>query len=237
MLRDIKEKLIDRKRIGRYLSYAAGEVVLIVVGILFAMSINSWNEERQERKVVNGILSVIANDLKQDRDEVNYIIDFYEKRESTFLKVSYDSINQFNSRDCNLCPGLISDRRLFSVNTRGLHQLNEYHNYSRSNEDTLVFHIVNFYTELNNDVDNFNKLIDDDVFGNLVYWRNTHNWFTSSMLGELDNDLWNYFVTQDYRNRVAFHYVLIYKNYLPILKAFQKKSADILVALDERLKK
>ena len=236
MFRSIKQKLIDRKRIARYLSYAAGEVILIVVGILFAVYINSWMEERNERKVVNGILSVIANDLKQDRDEVRDIIEFYEEREATFLKVSYDSITQFNARDCNLCPGLITDRRLFAVNTRGLHQLNEYHNYTRGNKDTLVFDIVNFYTDLNNDVENFNKLINDDVFGNLVYWRNTHNWFASTMQGEPDDDLWNYFVTQDYRNRVAFHYVLIYKNYLPILKTFERNSAKILDALDERLK-
>ena len=236
MFRGIKQELINQKRIARYFSYAAGEVILIVVGILFAVSINTWNEERHERKIVNGILSVLVNDLKQDRQEVSRIIDFYKSRQSTFLRVSHDSITQFNTRECDLCPGLISSRKLFSVNTRGLHQLNEYYNYTLGNKDTLVFDIVNFYTELIDEVENFNSMIDDDVVGNLIYWRDTYNWFARSIHEQVDRDHLSYFATQDYRNRVAYHYVLIYKNYLPILQEFEKNSEQILKALDERLK-
>ena len=44
-----------KQKTGRYLLYAIGEVVLVVVGILIALQINNWNEERkleQERLVL-----------------------------------------------------------------------------------------------------------------------------------------------------------------------------------------
>jgi hypothetical protein len=238
MFRVIKQTLLSQGRIGRYLSYAAGEVILIVAGILLAVSINEWNEERLERKVVNGILSVIAEDMEQDRKEVDRIVKYYYQRRSTFIKVSYDSIAQSDIPGCDSCLDLIASRQLFSVNTRGLQQLNEYYNYTVGNrhQDSIIFNIVNFYTTLMAKVDNFNHLIDDDVVGNLTYWRDEYDWFTRLMQGTLGAEDTKYFGSQNYRNRVAFHYVLIYENYLPILEMFQKNSEKILKDLDERLR-
>ena len=65
MLKTIKQKLLNQNNIGRYLSYAVGEVILIVISILIAVSINNWNEERQQKKVLNGIFAVLVNDIEQ----------------------------------------------------------------------------------------------------------------------------------------------------------------------------
>lgn len=238
MFRVIKQNLLNQGRVGRYLSYATGEVILIVAGILLAVSINTWNEERRERKVVNGILSVLADDMEQDRKEVDRILKYYNRKKSTFIKVSYDSIAQRDIPGCDSCFNLIASRQLFSVNTRGLHQLNEYYNYTFGNrdQDSIIFDIVNFYTTLMAEVENFNHLIDDDVVGNLTYWRGEYDWFARFLQGKLDTEDWKYFGSQDYRNRVSFHHVLIYDNYVPILESFQRNSDKILKELDERLR-
>ena len=34
---------------GRYLKYAIGEIVLVVIGILIGLQVNSWNEQRKDR--------------------------------------------------------------------------------------------------------------------------------------------------------------------------------------------
>ena len=51
---------------GKYLKYAFGEIVLVVIGILIALSISNWNEERKERKFELSILSEINHALKND---------------------------------------------------------------------------------------------------------------------------------------------------------------------------
>jgi hypothetical protein len=45
--RKVRYNLVEKNKTGKYLKYAIGEIVLVVIGILIALSINNWNEERQ----------------------------------------------------------------------------------------------------------------------------------------------------------------------------------------------
>ena len=47
-LRKIRQKLLSQNRVTRYLVYALGEIFLVVIGILIALSINNWNENTSE---------------------------------------------------------------------------------------------------------------------------------------------------------------------------------------------
>jgi Family of unknown function (DUF6090) len=51
---------------GKYLKYAIGEIVLVVIGILIALQINNWNEERKLRKQEIAILSQLQNEFKSN---------------------------------------------------------------------------------------------------------------------------------------------------------------------------
>jgi len=51
---------------GRYLKYAIGEIVLVVIGILIALSINNWNEERKQNQLETIYLKRLHNELKKD---------------------------------------------------------------------------------------------------------------------------------------------------------------------------
>jgi hypothetical protein len=46
-IRNIRQSLINRNQTGRYLKYALGEIVLVVIGILLALQINNKNEQRK----------------------------------------------------------------------------------------------------------------------------------------------------------------------------------------------
>lgn len=45
--RKIRQQLLKENRAGKYLLYAIGEIVLVVIGILIALQINNWNEDRK----------------------------------------------------------------------------------------------------------------------------------------------------------------------------------------------
>ena len=56
--RKIRQKLLSENKFSKYLIYAVGEIVLVVIGILIALQINNWNEIRQIKKVEKEIFNV-----------------------------------------------------------------------------------------------------------------------------------------------------------------------------------
>jgi hypothetical protein len=60
--RKIRQKLLEQGRAARYLTYALGEIILVVCGILIALQINTWNENRINKDKEK----LIINDLHQE---------------------------------------------------------------------------------------------------------------------------------------------------------------------------
>ncbi len=67
--RKIRQNLLSESKTGKYLKYAIGEIVLVVIGILIALSINNWNENKknvnQARKHLETIKLNLEDDIKQ----------------------------------------------------------------------------------------------------------------------------------------------------------------------------
>jgi uncharacterized membrane protein YgaE (UPF0421/DUF939 family) len=72
--RQIRQQLMAENKFSKYLMYAIGEIVLVVIGILIALTINNWNENRKSKKVANEIYRNLQNSLVQDSTEVQRII-------------------------------------------------------------------------------------------------------------------------------------------------------------------
>ena len=64
--RKIRQKMLSEGKTGKYIKYAIGEIVLVVIGILLALSINTWNEERKEKIVIRNLLLNISLDMQAD---------------------------------------------------------------------------------------------------------------------------------------------------------------------------
>ncbi len=68
--RRIWKELFDSGRTSKYLLYAAGEIALVVIGILLALQINNWNEERNNNVLEAGYKLALREDLAKDSSEV-----------------------------------------------------------------------------------------------------------------------------------------------------------------------
>ena len=64
LFRSIRRKLLDEGKLLRYLTYALGEIVLIVVGILLALKVNDWNEDRKAQAEFDEYIVQLKEDVK-----------------------------------------------------------------------------------------------------------------------------------------------------------------------------
>ena len=62
--RAIRQKLFTEGKLLRYLGYATGEVILIIVGILFALKINDWNEDRKAQAEFDLYIMQLREDVR-----------------------------------------------------------------------------------------------------------------------------------------------------------------------------
>jgi len=75
--RNIRKKLILENQSviknTNYFKYAIGEIVLVVIGILIALQINNWNEQRQTEINLKYKLNLLVSSLKNDRKNLNWL--------------------------------------------------------------------------------------------------------------------------------------------------------------------
>ena len=65
--RNIRKDLMEKNKTRRYFKYAIGEIILVVIGILIALQINNWNENRKDLLNETKILNTLHAEFKQNR--------------------------------------------------------------------------------------------------------------------------------------------------------------------------
>ncbi len=86
--RKIRHKLLSEGKTGKYFKYAIGEIVLVVIGILIALSINNWNENRKTKLSQKALIASLIEDFEYTSNDIN-------NDELPYLKYLQNDINRF----------------------------------------------------------------------------------------------------------------------------------------------
>jgi len=156
LFRGIRQKLINEGKTGRYLKYAVGEIVLVVIGILIALQINNWNDERKAAIVDEAQRKQYIRDLYSEMqsntvDTEIRIKSFQNTREGT--EYLLNSIE----RDClkigNTIRLMEAYRKMF--NPIPIKEVNTYDEMRISGKlnkiknDTLLIELGHYYSQNN----------------------------------------------------------------------------------------
>ena len=87
--RKIRQGLLSEGKTGKYLKYAIGEIVLVMIGILLALQVSNWNQEHKDRISERKLLENIHRDFIQN-------------------KVSFDSVKAINYRGLNALEKIVA---------------------------------------------------------------------------------------------------------------------------------
>ncbi len=77
--RKIRQKLLTESKFSKYLLYAIGEILLVVIGIMIALQLNTWNQKRIESHQTVELLKNMIIDLKIDVSNLKNDISNYER--------------------------------------------------------------------------------------------------------------------------------------------------------------
>ena len=78
LLKKTRQKLLNENKFSKYLIYAFGEIVLVVIGILIAIAINNNNEEHKIRAKELNYLSGIKSDIHLNLIELKTFIKVFK---------------------------------------------------------------------------------------------------------------------------------------------------------------
>ena len=78
--RKIRQNLLSEGKTGKYLKYALGEIILVVIGILIALQINILSEQKKIDTIENTYLTRLSQDLEDNFKSWEKIIQNEEKR-------------------------------------------------------------------------------------------------------------------------------------------------------------
>ena len=68
--RKIRKKMADDNKPLKYMRYAIGEIALVVIGILIALQVNNWNENKNTRSVEHKLLKELRTDLEETKADL-----------------------------------------------------------------------------------------------------------------------------------------------------------------------
>ncbi|MBT8294595.1 MAG: hypothetical protein KJN70_15115 [Eudoraea sp.] len=101
--RKIRQNLLSEGKTGKYLKYAIGEIMLLVIGILIALQVNNWNENRITENIKSQAFSNLKEDILYDIHYYKYLDSLYSKwhnqADNIYSKLLTRSMDRINSID------------------------------------------------------------------------------------------------------------------------------------------
>ena len=85
--RKIRQKTLTENKFGKYLTYAIGEIILVVIGILIALQINNWNINKSNLKESNEFVARLKAEVKSNIGFTQEEIEKKENQRSSSLAI------------------------------------------------------------------------------------------------------------------------------------------------------
>ena len=227
---------MEKNKTGKYLKYAIGEIILVVIGILIALSINNWNEKRKLNNTIKSVYSIVKSDLLSDIETIDKVLVATQFRDSIFKQVINRKITSDDYLKCNPCMQILYGFPDIKLRTRGFELFEENSAVLNSFQDSLSIEIYDFYSFYNAEMDASIREVWDDFNDNHYYFKNNKPWFTDYINAIVNSEFIEYALTStDYINRVNGFYTVFYNIYLGQLKEYREDALVLIENINRKI--
>ena len=169
----IRKQLAIDNKFFQYSRYAIGEILLVVFGILIALQVDNWNEERISEKQMTSFLNSLENDLKTDTTEFGGVIRSFEYDIAIKENIKRSDLENIPTDSLRLLTDVHSGKHtpvqttFKKITNSGITQITK--------NDSLSENIYDYYTT---DLDYFNTINefeDSESAKDFSYWGREQN--------------------------------------------------------------
>ncbi|QJP34654.1 hypothetical protein F0365_09740 [Nonlabens sp. Ci31] len=178
--RKLRRGSLSRKRFPKYLLYAAGEIFLVVVGILIALYLNNLNEIHNSQAKADILLEDVLNELNVNIATIENQIDFFHKKDSVFWAVKQNRVTMQTYTDPSH-PEFIDMTTLFTQ----FQLTNDAYRLLIANRENIPVGYKPIIKKLNAldsklkaRLDDFDAELLDAVKTNIKFYSDNYSWFS-----------------------------------------------------------
>ena len=206
--RRIRQRLLTENKFSKYLLYAIGEIVLVVIGILIALQINNWNQQQINDAKIKSILKEIQQDLVIDVESSKQVFDLFIRD-----CIIEDSILNNKSTRNDYPSGPKIGHRLgynfanFIINTSGYDNLARNIDNVPEKYQPILKDLKNLYVRIKNSIDISNSRITETVLKNVDDGSNQHGFFLLKQRGIVTEAAFNYYLNDPHYKNMVHNYM------------------------------
>ncbi len=224
--RKIRYDLMEKNKTGKYLKYAIGEIVLVVIGILIALQINNWNEEKKSKQQLGDFLILMLDELSQDKIFLEEGLSLLDRNVSFLNSVSEKKYSDISIEDFPKIIGKSSASKNFGTT---------YNNLKTEGKFNLIENIelkksINSYYE--NNISKFKewaiwhqKFVSENIEGHIIFnlpIKKGYKTDATFLIDEIENG--KYLSMVNYQLTFFYDFRL---QYIELIEANQKLTALI----------
>ncbi|MCH3885339.1 DUF6090 family protein [Tenacibaculum aquimarinum] len=206
--RKIRKNLLSENKFSKYLLYAIGEIVLVIIGILIALQINNKNEQRKSENKVVSILKEVQNDLGLDIQKSDELIAYYKTKDSIISLIKADKLtyDDYKNENRNALRYAVMNAFHMKIHANGYTNLIENVDNVPEKMKAIIEPLHEIYIYNKYEIDKFDNrldLITDRVMDELA---KSKDWYYRLDQPQLEDEIIDFFLNDPYyKNDVALY--------------------------------
>nr|WP_299167192.1 DUF6090 family protein [uncultured Allomuricauda sp.] len=114
LFRKVRQQMLSESKLRKYLVYTVGEIILVVIGILIAVSINNWKQSKDLEQIEQNLYKDLIQELNTDLDEIKGNRDYNNKYLSRYNRASEIIINDLQKQQIDTLAIIATELTNFS---------------------------------------------------------------------------------------------------------------------------
>ena len=226
--RKIRQRLLTESKFSKYLLYAIGEIILVVIGILIALGISNWNEERKSMLHTKLIFTQVQKELVFNITKANEIISGYREKDSLVYKILNKEVTYADYKsNPSYSYILLSQEPVEISNDAFLNLINSQDKFTEE-QDSIILNLKELYGTDKKRVDKMDIIVEENALQILNKYKNESEWYYDFVMQSKTPDkMIEYYLTDPiYLNEIINFYFINLSNHNLYTLTFRKNAIE-----------